>query len=266
MDNAVSINHTKDNTIEFELTADGLASKDMAVKFCIDAEGVDIGFIANKKAKSKDIWEVKLPPLSILTKDVYPFHISVHADGYHFEPMKGIVNVTGETKLFADKLENTTFAPRKKTATEKKEETVVKQAEKKEEKKESKAEENARKVGDIVKTVKKTTSKFSIQDKKDEPKKDEPKKPEPKKEEKVKETVQTKPVEFGDEVEQIAAALLSESNKVKEIKEPVAVGPMKEKDQRVLAVLEQVGITPRSKMKRPRISFIKSEIFPDKKD
>lgn len=107
MENIVSINNTKPNTLEFDVTCEGLETKGMKVRFCIKAKGMDLQFAA-KKAKG-DSWGVKLPVLPMLDKTAYNFHIEVISDGYYFEVLKGTVNVVGSTDLYSTAPKNVTL-------------------------------------------------------------------------------------------------------------------------------------------------------------
>ncbi len=231
MENVVSINHTKASTLEFDLTTEGVETKDIVVKFMIEAKGMEIGFQAKKK-KGKDAgdsWSVKLPALPMLEKTAYTYCIEVHSDGYFFEPLKGTLNVVGSAEIYSTAPKNPTL----KSA-----------------------------------------------DSKDE------KKPAAKK--KATEAVQTKPVRAREKgIEQIAQELMeNKANQPKPAPKKKAATPEKPqryteplikkteqeiveeehegtKDQQVLAILEEVGIKPKSRGKRPRISFIKQDMLDD---
>jgi hypothetical protein len=98
MNNIVTISNVKENVLEFNADIEGLNTDDMAVKFIIEADGMDIGFDAVHQNGSK--WEVKIPPLSILERTAYNFKMDVISEGYFFEPLAGTVNVVGSHDIY----------------------------------------------------------------------------------------------------------------------------------------------------------------------
>lgn len=103
MDNVISIVNTKPSEFDFELGVDGLSPKKMKVCFYLKASDHYLMFEC-KKSKG-DSWMCKIPALPHLDKGVYPFHIDVVADGYHFEVMKGTANITGSFDVYVKKAE-----------------------------------------------------------------------------------------------------------------------------------------------------------------
>ena len=101
MDNLITISNTKTNTLEFEAELTGLDKEEMAVKFIIDAHDMRLGFDASHLEGNK--WEVTIPPLTMLEKTAYPFHIDVTSGGYFFEPLKGTVNLVGSHDVYVSK-------------------------------------------------------------------------------------------------------------------------------------------------------------------
>lgn len=112
MDNIVTITNAKKNTLQFELSIEGLEAKEVSVRFVVEtAKGIELGFMCKNSDGEK--WEVNIPKLEMLEKTAYPFHIDVIADGYYFEPMKGTINVVGSQQIYASEPKNTTLAPPK---------------------------------------------------------------------------------------------------------------------------------------------------------
>ena len=100
MDNIVTINNTKSQTVEFDITTEGLETKGMKVYLMVKAKGMELRFTAKKK--EGDTFAVKLPVLSnLLDRTAYDCSVEVVADGYHFIPMRGTLNVTGSAKVEA---------------------------------------------------------------------------------------------------------------------------------------------------------------------
>lgn len=133
MDNLVSLNNTKKNLFEFDLSIKGYEPKDMKTKFIIQANGMEIAFEAVNVSGNK--WEVNIPELPILERTAYPFFINIDADGYNFKPLKGTVNVVGSNDVYVTTPKNPKIsAPIVETKKEeiKKEEKEVKKEAKKE--------------------------------------------------------------------------------------------------------------------------------------
>jgi hypothetical protein len=122
----VSINNNKENILEFDLSVEGIPSKDINAKLVIHANEMELGFQCIKKEGDK--WTVTLPALPILERTAYPFHFDIIADGYHFEPMKGTINVVGSHDLYISQPKNpsvTSSVTEKKTEPKIKKEAVV---------------------------------------------------------------------------------------------------------------------------------------------
>lgn len=200
MDNVVSINHTKENVIEFEMTTDGVETKGMSVRFIIEAKGMELGFMCKKK--KGDEWSVKLPDLPMLERTAYKFHVDVIADGYYFEPMKGTLNVTGTAELYTTTPKNKTLEP-------------------------------------------------------------EGKKKAPAKKKAVKERVKTEPIRSNERsIESIAQSLMEQTkfDNPEQLTEKTEEKPSDNKDDKVIAILEEVGIKPKKKTTR-KISFVKTRLL-----
>ena len=112
MENVVSINHTKENVLEFDISIQGIADKDISVCFVIKTNDMNLSFDASKKGKG-DKWSVKLPKLPMLQKTAYKCVITVVADGYYFEPLNGTLNVVGSAEIYSSSPKNVTLEPSK---------------------------------------------------------------------------------------------------------------------------------------------------------
>lgn len=97
-DEIVSINNLKENVLEFDLKVEGLNSDNLDAKFIIRSSGMDLAFPCAKDGHGK--WSVKLPPLPMLERTAYPYVFSITAEGYHFEPLKGSINVIGSSDVY----------------------------------------------------------------------------------------------------------------------------------------------------------------------
>lgn len=118
MDNVITINNTKKNTLEFDVSIQGLDTKDVDVKFVIKTKGMDLAFAA--KHDKGDTWSVTIPELPMVEKTTYKCHVCVVADGYYFEPMKGTVNIVGSHEIYTTTPKNVTLEPDDKKKEEKK--------------------------------------------------------------------------------------------------------------------------------------------------
>lgn len=107
MDNVVTINHKKENVIEFDLTMDGVDREGAEVKLMVETKDMELGFKATHK--TKDTWSVKLPKLSILERTAYNFYIEIHVDGYFFNAFKGTLNVVGSAEIYSSEPKNVTL-------------------------------------------------------------------------------------------------------------------------------------------------------------
>lgn len=101
MDNVITISNVKPNTLEFDASIQGLSTDDMSVRFIIEAEGMEFAFPSTKK--SGDKWEVTIPAIDVLKRSAYNFRIDLVAEGYHFEPLRGVVNVVGSAAPYVSK-------------------------------------------------------------------------------------------------------------------------------------------------------------------
>lgn len=108
-DNIVSINNLKEEILEFTLSITGVDTKDMTTCLVIEANGMKLSFQAVKG--EGDLWAVKLPALPILERTAYPYHLEIVAEGYHFEPMKGTLNVVGSHEVYVTTPKNSKFTP-----------------------------------------------------------------------------------------------------------------------------------------------------------
>lgn len=195
MDNVVSINHTKPNTLEFDLSIEGVETKDMTVRMVIFASGMHLVFDAKKK--KGNTWAVELPELPLLKKTAYDMVIEVITDGYFFTPLKGKVNVVGSAEIYSTKPKNITLDPAEKVE------------EKSEEKSDDKPAKRAKKV-EVEKDDKK------VEEKKPEPKKTDSKKVDDKKsEEKAEEKAEEKKTEESKKDE--TPAVKTKEEKIKEL-------------------------------------------------
>lgn len=131
MDNLVTITNTKKNTIQFDLSIEGLEANNVSVRFVVEtAKDMELGFLC--KQQDGDKWEVDIPEIEILEKTAYPYHIDVIADGYYFEPLKGTMNVVGSQQIYASSPKTKTDAPpKKKKATKKTDEKAGRNIDKK---------------------------------------------------------------------------------------------------------------------------------------
>jgi hypothetical protein len=121
----VSINNLKENILQFELTVEGLSMKDFDAKFVIHSADMEMAFPCKKGDDGK--WSVTLPPLPMLERTAYPFHLQVVAEGFQFRPLKGAVNIVGSPEVYAAGVKNQKLeSPTKPTETPKaKTESVV---------------------------------------------------------------------------------------------------------------------------------------------
>lgn len=121
MENVIQISNVKPNTFEFDAQVQGLETNDMSVRFVIEAEGMEFAFPAVHQNGTK--WEVNIPPLDVLKRTAYNFHIDLVTEGYHFEPLRGVVNVVGSPDIYvskpASKVEPGAEAPKADIPTEK---------------------------------------------------------------------------------------------------------------------------------------------------
>lgn len=217
MTDMVSINNTKENTLEFDLSLQGISPADMEVRFVVEAVGMEIAFKCVKQENGK--WKVDLPILPILEKTMYQFHFSIIADGYYFEPLRGSINVVGSAELYVSQPKNIKALPTEpveEITDEKKDEEAKKEAKKEEEKEEKKVEKE---------------EKEEKEEKKD------------KKEESF--VPHTKPREKS--IEQIATELMEQAEKAvkpAKVKQPVAEQPVTKQSEPEQVVITEEKIAP----------------------
>ena len=108
MDNVVTITNTKENILDFQIDINGVNPDDMKVRFVVETNLAEFGFVAVKEDKK---WVVTIPPLPILEKTAHNFRIDVIVDGYYFEAMRGMLNVTGSVDLYTTTPKNITAVP-----------------------------------------------------------------------------------------------------------------------------------------------------------
>ena len=89
----VTLSNLRQNTLEFELDADGISVNEADVNLVIEAANMGLAFNAKRTEGKK--WEVDVPPLPMLKKTSYPFKVTLASEGYYFEPMNGSVNIVG---------------------------------------------------------------------------------------------------------------------------------------------------------------------------
>lgn len=119
MDNNVTISNVRENVLEFDLTIEGLSTKDVEAQFVIKGKGVNFAFAAKQDKGSK--WKVTIPKMTTLEKTTYECSIVVVADGYYFEPMKGNCTVVGTHQIYVSEPRNQTVSPTDKKSEQKKE-------------------------------------------------------------------------------------------------------------------------------------------------
>lgn len=217
MENIISINHTKKNTIEFDLTSEGLETKGMEVFLVIKAKDMDIRFKC--KDKKNDKWEVEVPVLNhLLEKTAYNCQIEVVSDGYHFIPMKGSLNVVGSADVY-------TTAPKNKTLESDNEKAKADKEAAKEKDKKLKEEEWVRPGSYSSNPMSKSVAQLA------------------------EEAMAAHKAELESQSKksnliQAAAELIEES-----------ASPSDEKSKKLAAILESVGIKPTKKKDTPRFSL-----------
>jgi hypothetical protein len=104
-DEIVSINNLKENTFKFELSVKGLNEENFDAKFVIHSTDMELAFPCKKDTDGK--WSVTVPPLPMLERTMYPFHLQVVAEGFQFRPLKGSVNIVGSPEVYASGMKNT---------------------------------------------------------------------------------------------------------------------------------------------------------------
>ena len=114
MDNFVSINHTKENIICFDISVQGISNDDARVWLTIKTGQMEVSFPCAKKDGDK--WECVIPPLPFIQKTAYPCSVSMVADGYYFEPMTGTIDVVGTAEVYTNNMQNVTYGPKREPA------------------------------------------------------------------------------------------------------------------------------------------------------
>ena len=109
MENFVSINHVKENVIEFDVSVQGVNADDMRVWFIIKCDPIHISLPCTKL--SGDKWECKIPPIPFVKKTAYPCVVAATIDGYYFEPMTGTCDIVGSAELYTQNMSNVTYGP-----------------------------------------------------------------------------------------------------------------------------------------------------------
>jgi len=263
MDNVVSINHTKENVIEFDLTMEGVESKDVDVRFMVESKGMELCFKAAKK--EKNTWFVKLPKLPMLERTAYKFTIEVHADGYFFKVFNGTLNVVGSAEIYSSEPKNVTLKPTKSEDKQTdKEDDKTSKSKDKDKKEEKKVQESSR---PREKSIEQIAREMMERNKSEGTSNEKPvTKPAEKIVEKVEPKADKKPENLvgkvwgghtDDQIEEIARNLLEGKDfsaaaldeKVKEVRE-AAKDPANSKDAKVLEILESAGITLKRNKKR----------------
>lgn len=213
----VQINNLKDNEFEFELVVEGLKLDDVDAKFVIESKGVDLAFPCKRNTDGK--WSVKLPPLPMLERTVYPFHLQVIAEGYHFRPMKGSLNIVGSNDVYVANMEQKFASPTEQPKKEVKETTLPQPS-------------NPSPVRSREKSIAQLAEEMTSQVKKEEKRKHTPR------------VVKEAPVVLNETPSTILPKI--DSDTVKEEKKG-------EKDEAVLAILQEVGFkTKKLSKKYPR--------------
>lgn len=95
MDQVAIIRNHKDSHISFDLDVQGVdATEGMMVRFCFRVDGVIYSFDCNRGDDKK--FHCVVPPLKHIARTTYPAWIEVIVDGYFFQPMTGVVNITAD--------------------------------------------------------------------------------------------------------------------------------------------------------------------------
>lgn len=109
MDNVININHTKENTLEFEMVIEGTTTNEVDCNFVIVAKGMELRFPAALTEGKKDHWTVTLPEMNFLERTAYKCYTEVVAEGQYFKPMQGNVNVVGTAQIYTSTPKNKTM-------------------------------------------------------------------------------------------------------------------------------------------------------------
>lgn len=125
MDNVVTINNQKTNTLELDVSVQGLNTTDIRVWLCVAAEGMELCFECNREGHGEK-WVVIVPPLPFITRTAYPCSVKIVADGYYFEPLNGTMNVIGSAEVYSSTPQNVELKPSDKTKTAEEEKVAEK--------------------------------------------------------------------------------------------------------------------------------------------
>ena len=109
MDNVININHTKENTLEFEMVIEGTTTNEVDCNFVIVAKDMELRFPAALTEGKKDHWTVTLPEMGFLERTAYKCYTEVVAEGQYFKPMQGNVNVVGTAQIYTSTPKNKTI-------------------------------------------------------------------------------------------------------------------------------------------------------------
>ncbi len=121
MADALTIENTKEQQLEIELTVQGVdATKETRVCFCIETDGMTLSFEGTQG--ESDTWKFDIPVLSQLKRTSYDYKVVVVTDGYYFEPASGLVTIVGPHDIYTSAPKNVTLEPKK---AEKKKESKV---------------------------------------------------------------------------------------------------------------------------------------------
>lgn len=219
MDNVVSINNTKENTLELDVSVQGLDTEDIRVWFGVRANGMDISFDCKREGEG-DKWTCVVPPLPFLERTAYPCSVCIVADGYYFEPLSGTLNVVGSAEVYSTAPKNITIKP----AGEKKD--------KKDDKKEIKVTTEAQRSKPSPHTRQSEKSIAQI----------------------AQELMEQANLDPANIDKKVAAKKAEAAKKIDE-----SDVPKKEKNAAVMAILEDLGVRQPGKKKTPRVSFIKKD-------
>ncbi len=110
MDNVVTINNTKTNILELDVSVQGIDTADIRVWLSVLAEGIELCFECQREGQGEK-WVVTVPPLPFITRTAYPCSVKIVADGYYFEPLTGTMNVQGSAEVYSTTPQNTEFKP-----------------------------------------------------------------------------------------------------------------------------------------------------------
>lgn len=137
------IYHTKESNVEFNVEVSGVDTKDMVVRFVIEAADMSISFKC--KNEKQNTWSCKLPPMRFLEKTTYPYTIEVCADGYYLNGASGTITVVATAEIYTSEPKNKTIpAPAVKDEKETKKIKLDKNEEKADQKEEKQSESKSK--------------------------------------------------------------------------------------------------------------------------